>query len=512
MYSQHTRNDTEVYLANLATKEPPVTAPATQPHKTAESAAVADLCALYGATVETYQCNAAGAKVAFPHSATYSPQDDKLRLYFAFRIPRDQWDALRAAGFVWCQKQAETGGCDMAAVWSPDREDMALELAGEIDDEDQPREERAAQRAERFAGYRDKREGEADALADRYDARPRVHGNQDRERAERAAARHDRIAPRAVTQWGKAEYWQSRTARVISHALYVERADVRHRRIKGLEAELRQLLAEVTPSKVFEGVEYVRRYIGEDAVAKGHDCVGIFGQGRARHPRSYAKASPFVLGARGERCRAHLELRIAYEKQMLAAQGGTSADVVEMVAGGWIGSRQIQKITKDRAGRVSKLYFVGPHPYREGQTCLHGISAEDIKPGSYRAPTAEEAAAFTASRKESNKLPPLVNMDDASAYAYLEALNATQGEQHRRCSSERFTPATLLRMTSAEWARMQRATDSYQVVVREFRGQKLRLRVGLNWLGVRHVVVLSDKPVAAIAAPVAAPEAATVSA
>lgn len=371
----------------------------------------------------------------YVHRATYSPQDDKIRLYFSSRIPKDEWNRLKDAGFTWTMKQAENGGCDMVAVWSVDREDIALEMAGEIEDEDQPREERAADRAERFGGYQEKRLGEAVELADRYDAGPRVHGHQNQARAERARARHDRIAGKAVNQWEKAEYWQRRTAGVIAHALYQERADVRHRRIKGIEAELRRLLADVIPSKVLEGVEHVRRYCGDDYVAKGHDCVGMFGQGRARWPRSFCKANGPKLSERGERIRLHLELRLAYERQMLAAQGGTMADVVEMVAGGFYGRFQIQKVTKDRAGRVSKVYFIGPHPYKEGLMSLHGIDAERMTPGAYRAPTAEEAAAFDAAKKAASKAkpkaPPLLNPSKEAAQRLQAVWNAAHVAERR---------------------------------------------------------------------------------
>lgn len=46
-------------------------------------------------------------------------------------------------------------------AWTPERRDTALEYAGVIEDEDQSPEERAADRAERFGDYRDKRTGEA---------------------------------------------------------------------------------------------------------------------------------------------------------------------------------------------------------------------------------------------------------------------------------------------------------------------------------------------------------------
>ena len=210
-------------------------------------------------------------------TATYSPEDNKLRLYVG-RVPRDEYEALRKAGFVSTPKQS----CDFVATWTPAREDLALsylEDGEDIEDEDYSPEERAADRAERFSGYRDKRADEAGGLADRFDAGPSEFGHQNRQRAERQAARHDRLRSHAVSQWSKAEYWQTRTAGVISHALYRSSAHVRRGRILTIESDLRR------------------------------------------------------WAAGSERWKTHLELRLTYERAMLAEEGGTAADA-EMERGG----------------------------------------------------------------------------------------------------------------------------------------------------------------------------------
>src|SRR5947199_133431 len=53
--------------------------------------------------------------------ATYSPDDNKLRLYSDGRLPRDLYDRVRAAGFVWAPKQE----LFVAPAWTPDRADRA---------------------------------------------------------------------------------------------------------------------------------------------------------------------------------------------------------------------------------------------------------------------------------------------------------------------------------------------------------------------------------------------------
>ena len=125
-------------------------------------------------------------------SATYSPEDNKLRLYVG-RVPRADFERLRSMGWTSTPKQS----CDFVAHWTPERRDLCIEWCGSIEDEDQSPAERAADRAERFGDYRDKRTDEATGQADRYDAGPSAHGFQNYARAVRAADRHDRIAGRA---------------------------------------------------------------------------------------------------------------------------------------------------------------------------------------------------------------------------------------------------------------------------------------------------------------------------
>ncbi len=72
------------------------------------------------------------------YEATYAPEDDKIRLYVG-RVPREEYDFLRAEGWTSTPKQSEAGQGEFSAVWTPAREATALHYAGEIGDEDTPR-------------------------------------------------------------------------------------------------------------------------------------------------------------------------------------------------------------------------------------------------------------------------------------------------------------------------------------------------------------------------------------
>lgn len=425
-------------------------------------------------------------KVAQTGSATYSPEDNKLRLYVG-RVPRDEYERLRADGWTSTPKQ----DCDFVATWTPTRRDTALEYGdGFIEDEDQPLAERAADRAERFGGYRDKRLDGAAGHADRYDAGPTAHGYQNQQRAERAASRHDRIAHRAGDAWSKAEYWTSRTAGVISHALYSSRPDVRMGRIKVLEAEL-------------------RRYAGS-----------------------------------GGEWEKHLTLRLAYENQMLEAQGGRAARV-EMIVGGFIGSRQIYKVNKSAVtGRVVSVAVMGTHTgftrasgYKVQETvpCLVTIETERLPADVYRAPTPEELEAFTAARKaEKASRPktetiPLINPTDEDAEK-LQAIwneralamhNESNQRRYGHTYADQFKPAKITRVKQATYSAARKGAynraetrgvrkaanlapaesnmyNAEQAKLDKIQGPSLcnvRVTMGSDtWPYPRSVIILTDKP------------------
>lgn len=412
-------------------------------------------------------------------AATYCPEDDKLRLYVG-RVPRDVFDALRAEGWAVCSKQREAGKGDFAAVWTPEREDTALSFAGCIDDEDAGPQERAADRAERFAGYRDQRESDANQLADLYDAGPQIHGYQNQALAERRAARHDLTASRAVNAWAKAEYWQRRTAGVISNALYKSAPGVRMGRIKRLEAELRGCEeAEAKYARSWEDWSKVASMPEAEAYPRAVHLANTSGEwGHYKHPRpecvsdyvrehgtwlwslltneggaitGHEAAALWFEGRKepgdetrhGARIVRHLRLRLAYETQMLEAQGGRLASV-ELEPGGWLGNRQVEQVHKSPAtGRVTSVKVRVPRvsgwQYQVANVpgtdyALLTIETERLPPNAYRAPTEAEKAAFLAARKAEKKAiasatpksPSLINPTDADAERLQAAINAAE--------------------------------------------------------------------------------------
>lgn len=83
---------------------------------------------------------------SFIGTATYSPEDNKLRIYPDFRLAKDVYERVRRAGFIWAPRQK----LFVAPSWTPSREDFLIEMCGEIGDEDATLVDRAEERADRF--------------------------------------------------------------------------------------------------------------------------------------------------------------------------------------------------------------------------------------------------------------------------------------------------------------------------------------------------------------------------
>jgi len=209
---------------------------------------------------------------------------------------------------------------------------------------------------------------------------------------------------------------------------------------------------------------------------------------KARNPDQY-----------NSRWAKHLELRLAYENQMLEAQGGRAA-YVEMIPGGWIGKHQIQKVNKSPAtGRVVSVQVWGTRRdytkesgYTEQETRpgLLNLNIERLKAEVYRAPTEEELETFNAQKKEAKKergVVPTINPTRENAELLQTQLNATAAETDKGQNYPR-KPGEVEEMTQARFSGMYK---DYRVL-REYRGCKIRMCVH-GWQNVESVVVLTDK-------------------
>lgn len=298
-------------------------------------------------------------------TATYSPDDNKLRLYASSRLDPDTYARVRAAGFIWAPKQ----DLFVAPAWTPERADLLEELAGDIGDEDMSLTDRAEDRADRFEGYQEHRASDAeqarravDRIADGIPlGQPILVGHHSERHARRDAEKIENGIRKAIRMWDTSQYWKSRAAGAIRHAKYKELPTVRARRIKTIETDKRRQERQIAKSRAI-----VALWAQLDAPHKdGRPCdpelqhtravhiANAYDHGYVRrdhvHPSGYVGPLGFwdaltadpplatpadvkALSERGhariiahcERWIAHFDLRLDYERAMLDEQGASA--------------------------------------------------------------------------------------------------------------------------------------------------------------------------------------------
>lgn len=306
-------------------------------------------------------------------TATYSPEDNKLRLYPLHRLDPDLYQRVKAAGFKWAPRQE----LFVAPAWGPRREDLLLELCGEIGDEDKSLVDRAEERSERFEEYSEKRAGDAEsarkavaAIADNIPlGQPILVGHHSERHARKDAERIRSGMSRAVQMWRTSQYWQARAAGAVRAAKYKERPDVRARRIKTIEADRRRVVKNrddtETQLKLWRRVLEINDPDKQRATAL--HIANFGGHMSFRFPLADYPRDPPASQYEGDmslwsaldggvitavqaanlaipqhesylpyaaRWIEHYDNRLAYERAMLGEQGGTVADQVKPEKGG----------------------------------------------------------------------------------------------------------------------------------------------------------------------------------
>ena len=382
-------------------------------------------------------------------SATYSPEDNKLRLYASTRLDSVTFAEVKAAGFIWAPKQ----DLFVAPAWTPEREALALALAGEIGDEDTTLCERAEARADRFEDYSEARADDAEAARRQVEriadgipfGQPILVGHHSERHARKDAERIETGMRRAVNAWETSRYWAARAAGAIRAAKYKERPDVRARRIKGLESDERK------HAKGLQECETMARIWGkvprlpwdEQTAAAcyiagrvpGYSAGGGFysalHDGKMHGDEAWRRAvESCERSARWHReWLRHIGNRLTYERAMLAEAGGLAADRFDIVPGGrvLVGGLWSTVIRVNKSG--GRIVSVSTNS--RSWPRVPGI--EEIS--DYQAPTAEAAAAVEAAAK----LPPLVNYRTPGA---VEMTAADYTATYRDYRTTKVHPAT----------------------------------------------------------------------
>jgi len=331
-------------------------------------------------------------------TATYSPEDNKIRIYPRARLSAEDYARVKAAGFAWAPKQE----IFVAPSWSPSREDLARQMCGTIEDEDTSLVDRAEAKADRLEDLSDRKQNEAEraragvaSIADNIPfGQPILVGHHSERRARKDIQRIENGMRKAVEYWKAAGYWKERAAAAVRLAKYKERPDVRFRRIKGLEAEVRRLQAEYTP----KDSQIIMQSKGWSAPPDAPKVPHCWTSNGSRGGRWVAVEDLPAIERGNRRWIEHLENRIAYERAMLEDAGGLVAEKHDIQVGGrvLVGGEWVAVLRVNRKG--AEVVSVTTNR-RYVPVC--GI--EEVK--GYEAPSEEAAAAMAAAMKK----PPLCN-------------------------------------------------------------------------------------------------------
>lgn len=387
------------------------------------------------------------------HTCSYDPADDKLRMTPSGRLPADEYSQIKAMGFSWAPKQGV-----FYAIWTPRREVLMLDWCGEIGDEDTTLVDRATVRAERFDDYSDKRSSDGDrahagvkGIADMIPfGQPILVGHHSEKRARKDADRIQSGLERAVKMWDTASYWTSRAAGALAHAKYLERSDVRQRRIKGLEADLRKQLkiqAEAgkwlnawnTEGLTLAQAKHIANYChlgvlkrddgmywsAYDVLRPDEDrykaCPAmtvedVVAAAQRAYPRTWSFAQHWI---------DHINNRLLYERAMLAESGGSAADKFDLAVGGQVKRRGtyhiITKINR-QGGAVNSVsvlgHFASTVPVSEISDYLPPKEgdAEKVQAATKKAPACNYPGEIALmSRWSSDPRPPLPTQEMTKA-------------------------------------------------------------------------------------------------
>ena len=442
-------------------------------------------------------------------TATYSPDDNKLRLYASTRLDAETYARAKALGFKWAPKQ----DLFFAPMWTPEREDFLIELAGEIEDDDKSLVDRAEERADRFEDYSDKRGAEAErarlsvaGIADGIPfGQPILVGHHSEKRARKDAERIENGMRRAVDLWKTSKYWTSRAAGALRHAKYKELPAVRARRIKGIEADARVRTRDKAEAETWLKLWTKEGLTPEQGLAIANRCWLLLPRKegdrpdfsgnptaydalRGEHSTLYAPRTlaEVVDHARAvyprtiERCERWLEHyanRLAYEKAMLTEQIGaeSAGERFPFAVGGRVMVRRdgavwyvISRVNKS-GGAVNSLTLAG-------RRYVSKIGVEEVT--DYQAPTEETAAKAAAI----TKLAPLCNYPGAGIVEITQA-------QWDKISKDYKGTRTIAATADAGAHRLRSAMGCFLPIARE--GDET---ARMNARHASHHVFITDAP------------------
>lgn len=213
-------------------------------------------------------------------NGTYSPEDNKLRLYADVRIDAADWATMKANGWKWAPKQEL-----FFAFWSISNEDFLLALAGDIMPEEMTMVERAEAKADRLLLLAQKRSDQchgyqlaANDLMTRISSdQPILSGHHSERKAKKTEKQIERAIDNAHDTADAVGYWVWRAKGVIGHADHKNNTRTIYNRIKGLSKDLRdQQRAINDAAHTLNVIEIVKKFKPEGKTKYTYNLCGQY--------------------------------------------------------------------------------------------------------------------------------------------------------------------------------------------------------------------------------------------
>ena len=361
--------------------------------------------------------------------ATYSAEDNKLRIYSNERLEPELFAQFKEEGFKYAPKQE----LFVAPKWTPSREDFCIKVAGDIEAEQSTMLERAEAKAARLDNIASNRQKQGNAfsetasrISERFaHGQPILVGHHSERGARKDQDRIKSAMDNAAKAFNSIQYWNWKAEGVEHHANRKSNPRVRANRIKGLFADLRTY-----QRQLIESEKYFNMCVTVDAIKDsaerekaihtliGSSCIASYELGselrngevtadealeRVLRGHEYRKTSPNMY-----RWISHVLNRIGYEQGELGEVARYTGELTPVILQAFVRTHGADKpkVTKTENGYSLVSPVALPLHIAEGSSViLSGEQWRDLMQNvGYPVPEPKERRVSTAPKKA-----PLIN-------------------------------------------------------------------------------------------------------
>lgn len=464
--------------------------------------------------------------------ATYSVEDNKLRLYASARLDEALYKRVRDAGFRWAPKQE----LFVAPKWTPAREDLAIELAGDIEPEGTTLAERAEAKAARYEELAQKRANDFNAFRRASDdlsrafegGQPILVGHHSERKARKTQERMHNYERKAAKAWSAIDYWNYKADGAEYHANMKNSPGVRSRRIKTLLAELRDLQRTLNHAalrlKIWEkadptDLDHIKRLAGgriETGSLASFDCWSDLDAEKITaeecRERNLRLASRALNSDNLRRWIDHTLKRLGYERSMLGHTARFDGKLTPVVLQAFARTHGAHKPKAEKTDGGFVIKSIAPLPLHiasGNETELTEDGWRDLMQGSgYEVPE-------TKRRAPKKQTAPLINptKEDAERLQALWNADARGRIEKKRLGS--FTEQSVYEMPQAHYsANSSGSYSAFKTINIDAQGRRIwpsagekrpvafRLRRascgGSGFFDADRVIRITDKPAKAL--------------